>query len=161
MLLTTVLRQQLIKLNTVEINSVKEVRFSQEEVETGIKALQTIVRQGEYLPACREVYELITQGKVFRQDTGMGGLSFTMHYIDWNNPLRNVWHVAEKFCVRREEHRFYPDYVLFVNGIPLCVIEWNDVAWRGGIEMAVNNSWFIKRQKEYGICMRMPNFYWL
>ena len=148
-LLTTVLRQQLIKLNTVEINSVKEVRFSQEEVETGIKALQTIVRQGEYLPACREVYELITQGKVFRQDTGMGGLSFTMHYIDWNNPLRNVWHVAEKFCVRREEHRFYPDYVLFVNGIPLCVIEWNDVAWRGGIEMAVQQQ--LVYQKTEGI----------
>lgn len=148
-LLTTVLRQQLIKLNTVEINSVKEARFSQEEIEAGIKALQAIVMQGEYLPACREVYELITQGKVFRQDTGSGFLSFTMHYIDWNNPLRNVWHVAEKFCVQRGEHRFYPDYVLFVNGIPLCVIEWNDVAWRGGIEMAVQQQ--VACQKAEGI----------
>lgn len=136
-LLTTVLREQLIKVNTVEVNSVKEVRFSHEEIEAGIKALQTIVMQREYLLACREVYELITQGKVFRQNIGAGYLSFTMHYIDWNNPLQNVWHVAKTFCVQEGKRKYYLDYVLFVNGIPLCVIEWSDVAWREGVEMAI------------------------
>lgn len=148
-LLTTVLREQLIRLNTVEINSVKEVRFSQDEIEAGIKALQAIVMQEEYLAACREVYELITQGKVFRQETGGGFLSFTMHYIDWNNPSRNVWHVAEKFCVQKGEQRFYSDYVLFVNGIPLCVIAWSDMAWRGGLERAVQQQ--VDCQKAEGI----------
>lgn len=148
-LLTTVLREQLIRLNTVEINSVREARFSQEEIEAGIKALQAIVTQGEYLAACREVYELITQGKVFRQETGGGFLSFTMHYVDWNRPSRNVWHVAEKFCVERGEQRFYSDYVLFVNGIPLCVIVWSDMAWRGGLERAVQQQ--VACQKTEGI----------
>jgi len=51
--------------------------------------------------------------------------SFQLDYIDWKHPENNVYHVAEEFAVERsgshETRR--PDVVLFVNGIPLAVIE--------------------------------------
>ncbi|HLG38647.1 MAG TPA: HsdR family type I site-specific deoxyribonuclease, partial [Chitinophagaceae bacterium] len=45
--------------------------------------------------------------------------------IDWKNPENNVFHVTEEYSVMRstsKEH-YRPDLVLFVNGIPLCIIE--------------------------------------
>ena len=51
--------------------------------------------------------------------------SYTVRYIDWEHPENNVYHVADEFEVERtashETRR--PDIVLFVNGIPLAVIE--------------------------------------
>ncbi len=51
--------------------------------------------------------------------------SFQLDYIDWQHPENNVYHVTEEFVVERsgshETRR--PDVVLFVNGIPMVVIE--------------------------------------
>ena len=51
--------------------------------------------------------------------------SFSLKYIDWENECNNDFHVVEEFTVEREDGRgnIRPDIVLFVNGIPLCVIE--------------------------------------
>ena len=46
-------------------------------------------------------------------------------YIDWDNLKNNVFHVCKEFdveCPGSSKTR-RPDIVLFVNGIPLCVIE--------------------------------------
>ena len=51
--------------------------------------------------------------------------SFSLHYVDWQNPERNVYHVTEEFVVERQRsHQTRrPDIVCFVNGIPFVVIE--------------------------------------
>ena len=48
-----------------------------------------------------------------------------LRFIDWDEPSNNRFHVTAEFAVERSrgaEHR-RPDLVLFVNGIPLTVIE--------------------------------------
>ena len=49
----------------------------------------------------------------------------SLKYIDWDNPENNVFHVCKEFDVERpgSSKTRRPDIVLFVNGIPLCVIE--------------------------------------
>ena len=49
----------------------------------------------------------------------------SIHYIDWKNPANNTYHCTAEFKVERIGHQkhYIPDIVLFVNGIPLVVIE--------------------------------------
>ncbi|MBB6262224.1 type I restriction enzyme R subunit [Paenochrobactrum gallinarii] len=51
--------------------------------------------------------------------------SVTVPVIDFETPERNLLHVTEELSVEREgmHGHFRPDIVLYVNGIPLCIIE--------------------------------------
>ncbi len=51
--------------------------------------------------------------------------SFTIDYIDWKKPANNTYHCTAEFKVERVgyDKHYIPDIVLFVNGIPLVVIE--------------------------------------
>ncbi len=79
------------------------------------------------------LYELLTLGtslsQTITQSTAHGDQqdrkSHSLHYIDWQRPERNVYHVSDEFSVeKRGSHSTRrPDIVLFVNGIPLVVIE--------------------------------------
>lgn len=48
-----------------------------------------------------------------------------LKFIDWENPANNFYHMTAEFPVRRErrDDTRRPDIVLFVNGIPLVIIE--------------------------------------
>ncbi|HNP41921.1 MAG TPA: type I restriction endonuclease subunit R [Nitrospira sp.] len=55
-----------------------------------------------------------------------GGRSQTIHYIDWEHPERNTFRAINQFRLDtpgRAKDFIAPDIVLFVNGIPLVVIE--------------------------------------
>ena len=56
-----------------------------------------------------------------------GGRGQTVHYIDWEHPERNDFLAINQFRVDEpggQAHKYVvPDIVLFVNGIPLVVIE--------------------------------------
>jgi len=46
-----------------------------------------------------------------------------VHLIDYEDPDNNDWLVVNQFTVIEGQHNRRPDVVVFVNGIPLCVIE--------------------------------------
>ena len=71
------------------------------------------------------LYELLTLGTSLTQTIDGDRKSYSFHYIDWQHPERNVYHVSDEFSVeKRGSHETRrPDMVLFVNGIPLVVIE--------------------------------------
>lgn len=71
------------------------------------------------------LYELLTLGTSLAQVIDGDRKSYTLHYIDWQRPERNLFHVTEEFVVERQGSHSTrrPDLVLFVNGIPLVVIE--------------------------------------
>lgn len=48
--------------------------------------------------------------------------------IDWNNPDQNDWLVINQFTVIENHKNHRPDVVVFVNGLPLAVIELKNVA---------------------------------
>ena len=75
--------------------------------------------------ANEQIYELLTLGFAYNQTVDGDTRSYDLHFIDWQNPENNVYHITEEFVVERERsHQTRrPDLVCFVNGLPLVVIE--------------------------------------
>jgi type I restriction enzyme R subunit len=70
--------------------------------------------------ANREVYGLLRYGVKVRPDVGEQNI--TVWLIDWTNPLKNNFAIAEEVTVAGENSK-RPDLVLYVNGIALGVLE--------------------------------------
>ena len=107
--------------------------------------------QDGYINASQYVYDLITMGKSVEQAIEGDKKSFTLRYIDWENPDNNVYHVSEEYSVLRTsstEH-YRPDIVLFINGIPLVVIECKRPDIKDSLDQAISQS--IRNQQEDGI----------
>jgi type I restriction enzyme R subunit len=71
------------------------------------------------------IYETLTLGISLPQTLDGDTRHYSLHYIDWQHPENNVFHVTEEFVVERERsHQTRrPDLVCFVNGLPFAVIE--------------------------------------
>lgn len=122
-LLEGVLRQQLKEINRIRYKG-NEYLFSEENVQSAIQKLKNIKYDG-LLKTNEAIYDLITLGTALEQTIEGDSKSFNMNYIDWINPGRNKFHVAVEYSVERSRstETARPDIVLFVNGIPFCVIE--------------------------------------
>nr|WP_229800535.1 HsdR family type I site-specific deoxyribonuclease [Mongoliitalea lutea] len=77
--------------------------------------------------------------------------SFTLQYIDWKNIHHNKFHVTEEFSVMRSttKDHYRPDLVLFVNGIPLCIIECKRPDMKEPLKQAISQH--LRNQQEDGI----------
>ncbi len=150
-LLEDILRQQLRNLNSIRIGSHNEARFSEQNIENGVAAMRNVPMDGGYLNGNEAVYNMLTLGKAFEQSIDGDKKSYTMRYIDWQHPENNVFHVTEEFAVTRagSNDTYRPDIVLFVNGIPLVVIECKRPDVKGAEEQAISQH--LRNQKEEGI----------
>ena len=151
MLLEEVLRRQLRALNSIRIGSHNEARFSEQNIENGVIAMRNVPMEGGYLSGNEAVYNMLTLGKAFEQSIDGDKKSYTMRYIDWQHPENNVYHVTEEFAVTRSgsTDTYRPDIVLFVNGIPLVVIECKRPDIKGAEEQAISQH--LRNQKDDGI----------
>lgn len=124
-LLEEVMRKQLPVINTIRQSSVKTALFTSANIEAGIRSLKEIPLNEGYMVASQQAWELLAYGKSLQQSVDGDIKSYNLQYIDWHNPYNNVFHVTEEYKVTKaasNEHQI-PDIVLFVNGIPLVVIE--------------------------------------
>jgi type I restriction enzyme R subunit len=122
-LLEGILRDQLKSLNRINYKN-REYLFSEENIQTAIQRLKSVKYDG-LLKTNEAVYDLITLGTAMEQSIEGDSKSFNLNYINWREWDRNVFHVAAEFSVDRSRSSEIarPDLVLFVNGIPLAVIE--------------------------------------
>lgn len=122
-LLENILEKQLRRLNKIRFKS-NEYDFSDANIQGAIQALKDVPYDG-LVRTSEKIYDLISLGKSFEQTIADDKKSFTIKYIDWQNPANNVFHVTEEFEVERtgSYQTCRPDLVLFVNGIPFGVIE--------------------------------------
>lgn len=150
-LLEPVLRKQLAAINVVQVSSMRTTVFSEQNITAGIDALRNIPMDEGFMEASQTVYDLLTSGKTLEQIVDGDRKSFVMQYIDWKNPRNNVFHVTEEFAVSRTgmTETYRPDIVLFVNGIPLCVIECKRPDVKDSIEQAISQH--LRNQKADGI----------
>ena len=125
-LLEGVLVEQLRKINRIRFKG-KEYPFSEGNILSAVQALKDTLYDG-LIRTNEKIYDLLCLGKSMQQSIEGDTKSFPLNYIDWNPETwltNNVFHVTEEFSVERtgshETRR--PDIVLFVNGIPLAVIE--------------------------------------
>ncbi len=150
-LLEEVLRKQLKEINSIKVSATKTGIFTDENIERGILALKNLPMNEGYMVACEKAYNLLTLGHALEQSVDGDKKSFTLQYIDWKNTGNNVFHVAEEFSVMRsagKEH-YRPDLVLFVNGIPLCIIECKRPDMKEPLKQAISQH--LRNQQEDGI----------
>jgi type I restriction enzyme R subunit len=122
-LLEGILEEQLRRLNRVNFKG-REHEFSDANIQAAIQALRDVQFDG-LIPTNERIYDLLSLGKSFEQTIDGNTKSFTLNYIDWKHPEKNVFHVTDEFEVRQtgSHQTRRPDLALFVNGIPFVVIE--------------------------------------
>lgn len=150
-LLEEVLRKQLKEINSIKLSSTKTSIFSDSNIEAGILALKDITLVDGYISASEKAYNLITLGKSLEQSIDGDKKTFTLQYIDWKNIENNIFHISEEYSVMRsgsKEH-YIPDIVLFVNGIPLTIIECKRPDMKAPIKQAISQH--LRNQKEDGV----------
>jgi type I restriction enzyme R subunit len=131
----------------------EEIPFSEGNIVTAIQALKDVIYDG-LIRTNEKIYDLLCLGKSLPQSIQGDIKSFTLQYIDWERPERNTYHVTEEFEVERtgSKEAYIPDVVLFVNGIPLVVIECKrSELLPGQLPIPQAISQHIRNQKEDGI----------
>ena len=120
-LLENVLREQLRRLN-VDKNG--NTRFSDANIRQAVADLDAPLGHG-LNAAGKAVYEALVAGKTYDEIVDGRSKSYDLKYIDWERPERNALHVTREFSVANEAGKIVarPDLVLFVNGIPIAVVE--------------------------------------
>jgi type I restriction enzyme, R subunit len=149
--LEDVLRKQLKEINSIKVSTTKTSIFTDDNIEKGILALKNLPMNEGFMVASEKAYQLITIGQALEQSIDGDKKSFTMQYIDWKNIENNVFHVTEEYSVMRstsKEH-YRPDLVLFVNGIPLCIIECKRPDMKDPLKQAISQH--LRNQQEDGI----------
>lgn len=121
--LTGILAPKLRELNRIRFKG-EEWPFSEGNIASAIQALEDIPIDG-LVRTSERVYDLLRLGKSLQQTISGDTRSFPLGYIDWAQPERNAFHVTEEFEVERtgSTETCRPDLVLFINGIPIAVIE--------------------------------------
>jgi len=122
-ILENILRSQLKKMNRISYKG-NEYLFSEENIQTAIQQLKNIKYDG-LLKTNEKVYDLLTLGIALEQTIEGNTKSFTFNYIDWKQIHNNCFHVTIEYNIEksRSTETARPDIVLFVNGIPFCIIE--------------------------------------
>jgi type I restriction enzyme R subunit len=123
-ILEHILESQLKKINSFTYKG-EQYRFSESNIKQAISTLKDFPLVEGLVRANEQAYDLLTLGKSFEQTIDGDKKSYSLKYIDWEHPENNVYHVSAEFEVGRigRDDRYIPDIVLFVNGIPLVVIE--------------------------------------
>ncbi len=121
--LDTVLEQWLVANNRIETKG-QQYNFKPVHIAEALRRLTEqpfdgLVRTNE------QIYHLLTLGTAI--DVLIDGESKgrQLHYIDWQRPENNVYHVTTEWAVERSRSHetCRPDVVCFINGIPVVVIE--------------------------------------
>ena len=149
-LLEPILKQQLQKLNSIQYKG-QEFAFSESNINTAILALRELPIQDGFIKANQAFYDLITMGKSIEQTVLNDKKSFSFHYIDWKNIENNSFHITEEYnvvCSNRNDH-YIPDIILFINGIPIVVIECKSNVIKEPITEAISQH--LRNQQEDGI----------
>lgn len=143
-ILENILQEQLKRINQIHYKG-RTYLFSEENIQSAVQKLKNVRYDG--LQQTNEaVYDLMSLGTALEQSIEGSSKSFNLRYVDWKNLENNVFHVSAEFSVARtrSDDTVRPDIVLFVNGIPLVVIECKspDV----DVEQAISQS--IRNQRE-------------
>ena len=146
--LDAILLQQLKNLNQITFKG-QTHDFTEANLRAAVDALIDIPFDG-IVKTNEQIFDLLTLGKSLEQTIDGNKKSFSIRYVDWDNPANNVFHVADEFEVERtashETRR--PDIVLFVNGIPLAVIECKRPDEKDAVEVGISQQLRNQRNDE-------------
>lgn len=96
--------------------------LSDENLTRAVRAI-THVPSTRLLDASRALHTTLTLGRAFEQDRGDGKRNHDVRYIDFDDPRNNEFLVTRQYSVQGARKTIRPDVALFVNGIPVAIIE--------------------------------------
>jgi type I restriction enzyme, R subunit len=99
----------------------------------------TTPQANSLLEANREIHELLLENTSVQENRKTGEKSPTVKFIDFRNPENNSFIAISQFKVNipGTEKHIIPDIVLFVNGLPLVVVECKSPATSDPINEAI------------------------
>lgn len=125
--LKDILLAQLQKINSFEYKGVN-YKFSPKNISRAVEELNIPLNEG-LNAANQKISDKLILGASYDEELADGDRkSFSLRYIDFDNLEKNVFHFTEEYTVSRQittesEKTRRPDLVLFINGIPIAVIE--------------------------------------
>ena len=132
-LLTPILKKQLEELNSFEYKG-KKLKFSNKNIEQAMKDLDEGLGNG-LVKTNEKIYDSLMLGRSYEETLFDGTKrSFTIKFIDWENPENNVFHVVEEFSVERENAKDHarPDIVIICQWNPFCSNRVQESIYRNG-----------------------------
>jgi type I restriction enzyme R subunit len=89
------------------------------------KAVRAVsaVPAASLIEASEKLHTALTYGISLEQDVGSGKKGQSVRFFDFENPKKNEFIVIRQFRVQGAKKNIRPDIVLFINGVPLVVIE--------------------------------------
>ncbi len=143
-ILENILEKQLSEINSFEYKG-STYDFSKGSIHDAIYAIKNVPDEG-LVKTSEKIFDLINLGKSFEESVQGNKKSFTIKYIDWEHPENNVYHVTDEYIVEGVDSTRRPDLVLFINGIPFCVLENKRRDKNQSIEESISQ--FIRNQKK-------------
>ena len=107
------LREAILRLNPQVPTAAREDALQQVQ-NLGIPAL---------LSANRAFHRLLITGVPVQYQKDSQTIGDFVRLIDWANPGKNEWLAVNQFTIKGPHHTRRPDIILFVNGLPLVLIE--------------------------------------
>jgi type I restriction enzyme R subunit len=92
----------------------------------------TLPEQSSLITNNRAFHRMLADGVAIecRRSDGTIGAEI-VRFIDFEDPDNNDWLVVNQFTVKEEQQKRRPDAVVFINGLPLGVIEFKNAADEG------------------------------
>ena len=106
--------------------------------------LRTITREFTHpkfatlMEANESIWQTLISYQSVLQDIGKGNRSHTVKVIDFENPENNEFLCTNQFKIEGPKQNIIPDILLFVNGLPLCVIECKSPYITNPMEAGIN-----------------------
>ena len=145
-LLEDILETQLKKINHIEYKGSIH-NFEDTDITNAIHDLKNIPFEG-LINTSKTVFDLLTLGTSRATNIEGDRKSYNLKYIDWEKPENNTYHVTDEYSVGTllfDESTRRPDIVLFINGIPVVVIECKRSGIKDPVEEAISQH--IRNQK--------------
>lgn len=136
--LLDVLEARLRAMNSITFKG-QEHEFSDANIARAVREIAQVPFDS-LIATSEQVYDLLTLGISLEQTIDGSVKSHSLKYIDWEHPENNVYHMCDEFEFERRHSDAVrrPDIVLFVNGIPVAIIECKRPDQRGAIKEGIS-----------------------
>ncbi|HDO22868.1 MAG TPA: type I restriction endonuclease subunit R [Nitrospirae bacterium] len=120
--------------------------ISEENLKKAVREIAN-VQAVSLMEANKKVHTALVHTISLEQDLGQGKKGQSVHFIDFENPENNEFIVTRQFRIQGSKKLICPDIVVFVNGIPLVIIECKSPTIQNPIEDAITQ---LLRYQEIG-----------
>ncbi len=131
----------------------RQYPFTEAAITAAIEALRRPSLEKGYIATNQEIYDRLTLGFTVEQTIDGDTKSYTINYLCWKPAelVENEFYVTEELVVQRSgrSDTYQPDVVLYVNGIPLAVVECKSPLLKKPIHQAISQH--LRQQQPDGI----------